>query len=323
MKIAFTWDYELFFGEKSGTVQQCMIQPTKDLLDIAERHQAKFTFFPDAGYLLHAKKQEDASKDLKLVLEQIKSWDLLGHETGLHIHPHWEDVVYENKEWKHNTSRYKLSDFNEADVDSIIHSYFQEVQQLISSPINSFRAGGWCVQPFSNLRAAFLSLGISTDSSVFYGGKNTNAPYNYDFKNAPNSSSWCFDKDILIENKNGKFLELPITSLRYSPLFFWRLFLLGRWNPVRHKPIGNGVPTSGGGSKKVLLSRYNTFCLSADGYFISQLEHAVKQAKKEKKRHLVVIGHPKACTLYSLEKLDLFMSKHKNEIEFVSLNQLK
>jgi hypothetical protein len=158
---------------------------------------------------------------------------------------------------------------------------------------------------------------------VFYGGKNTNSPYNYDFKNAPNRSSWCFDKDILIENKNGKFLELPITSLRYSPLFFWRLFLLGRWNPIRHKPIGNGVPTSGGGSKKVLLSRYNTFCLSADGYFISQLEHALKQAKKEKKRHLVVIGHPKACTLYSLEKLDLFMSKHKNEIEFVSLNQLK
>ena len=155
MKIAFTWDYELFFGEKSGTVQQCMIQPTKDLLDIAERHQAKFTFFPDAGYLLHAKKQEGALPDLKMVVEQIKAWDLLGHETGLHIHPHWEDVVYENKEWKHNTSRYKLSDFNEADVDSIIHRYFKEVQQLISSPINSFRAGGWCVQPFRILGLLF------------------------------------------------------------------------------------------------------------------------------------------------------------------------
>ena len=107
-------------------------------------------------------------------------------------------------------------------------------------------------------------------------------------------------------------MELPITSLRYSPLFFWCLFLLGRWDPFRHKPIGNGIPAQGGGSKKALLSKYHTLCLSADGYFISQLEKALKTARKDKKSHLVVIG----------QKLNLFMSKFKEEVEFVSLNQL-
>jgi hypothetical protein len=322
VKIAFTWDYELFFGEKSGTVQNCMIKPTDDLLQIAEENNAKFTFFPDAGYLVKAKQYESALPDLELVINQIKLWDARGHETGLHIHPHWEDVNYQNNEWIHNTNRYKISDFDQSQANTIIMNYFTEIQQLISSPVRSFRAGGWCIQPFLNFRDAFLNLGISIDSTAFYGGKNTNSPYYYDFINVPNKTSYRFDKDILIENHNGPFLELPITSLRYSPLFFWRLFLLGRWDPFRHKPIGNGIPAQGGGSKKALLSKYHTLCLSADGYFISQLEKALKTARKEKKSHLVVIGHPKACTLYSLEKLNSFMSKFKEEVEFVSLNQV-
>jgi len=98
LKIAFTWDYELFFGEKSGSVQQCMLEPTNELLRLAEKHGAKFTFFPDAGYLVHAKKNEQTLSDLALVIEQIKHWDAKGHETGLHIHPHWEDVLFEENE---------------------------------------------------------------------------------------------------------------------------------------------------------------------------------------------------------------------------------
>ncbi len=312
----------MFFGEKSGTVQQCMIQPTNDLLQIAAANQAKFTFFPDAGYLVHAKKFEQATADLNLVKAQIKSWDNSGHETGLHIHPHWEDVHYENDEWIHDIRRYKLSDFKAEDIASIMTTYFNEVQQFSEKPIQTFRAGGWCIQPFHNLRDAFIQLGILVDSSVFYGGKNTVTPYFYDFLNAPNAAVWRFDKDVLIENNKGDFYELPITSRRYSPLFFWRLFLLGRWDPKRHKPIGNGFPAAGGGSKIDLLMKKNTFCLSADGYFISQLESALKVARKEKAPHLVVIGHPKACTLYSLDKLAMFMAKHKQDVEFVSLSQL-
>ena len=322
MKIAFTWDYELFFGEKSGTVQQCMLEPTTELLRLAEKHGAKFTFFPDAGYLVHAKKNEQTLSDLALVIEQIKHWDAKGHETGLHIHPHWEDVLFEENEWKHDTKRYKISDFSPAEINSIIHNYFNGIKEFVNSPIVSFRAGGWCAQPFSDFVSAFSELGISIDSSVFFKGKNTNAPYNYDYSNAPNKTSWRFESDLLVENEHGNFTELAISSFKYSPLFFWRLFLLGRWDPSRHKPIGNGVPASGGGSKKDLLTKYNTFCVSADGYFVSKLDQTLATAIREKKTHLLVIGHPKACTKYSLEKLDEFMVKYKQQVEFVTLSQL-
>ena len=37
MKIAITWDYELFFGERSGSVAQCMLEPTNRLLSLAAK----------------------------------------------------------------------------------------------------------------------------------------------------------------------------------------------------------------------------------------------------------------------------------------------
>ena len=50
MKIAITWDYELFFGEQSGSAQKCMLEPGNRLLEIAQKNGAKFTFFVDDGF---------------------------------------------------------------------------------------------------------------------------------------------------------------------------------------------------------------------------------------------------------------------------------
>ena len=106
-------------------------------------------------------------------------------------------------------------------------------------------------------------------------------------------------------------------------MFFWRLFILGRLNPKDHKGIGDGVPAAGGGSKKKLLTQYNTLSVNADGYFITKVEAAMEKAKHLGHEHLVVIGHPKACTNFSLKSLDLFIEKYKGEVEFVTLSSLK
>ena len=37
--------YELFFGESVGTVEKCMIEPTNDLLNLAQGKDVFYTFF--------------------------------------------------------------------------------------------------------------------------------------------------------------------------------------------------------------------------------------------------------------------------------------
>ena len=51
MQIFLTYDYELFFGEPTGSVEKCIIEPTNLLREIAKRTGIKMIFFIDVGYL--------------------------------------------------------------------------------------------------------------------------------------------------------------------------------------------------------------------------------------------------------------------------------
>jgi len=321
MKIAITWDYELFFGDRSGAADKCMIEPTQRLISLAEKHNVPFTFFPDAGCLL---KFEEFNLDNQLseIQKQIRSWDNLGHETGLHIHPHWEKSSWNGQEWEHDLSYYKLSDFNKENAAQIVRSYTTCINRLLRKPMASFRAGGWCVQPFEHFSEALFAEGITVDTSVFKGGQNQTPPYQYDFSEVPDAHFWRFSTSPTKEDESGAFREFPIASTVYSPWFFWKLFVLGRLFPSRHKPIGNGIPAKGGGSKRDLLTRSHRLCVSADGYFASKLGSIVKKLEGNNEPILVVIGHPKALTEFSFETLDRFIGKHKGAHKFVTISQL-
>ena len=322
MKIALTWDYELFFGERSGSVEKCMLQPTTRLLEIAFKHQAKFTFFVDAGMLVKGAEIDGFQSELALIKEQISTWSANEHETGLHIHPHWEDAVWSSS-WEFDLKRYKLADFNEPKVNQIFDAYLAVLQPLSKQKIVSYRAGGWCIQPFNKLKAAFLKHNLHIESSIFQGGKNTTSPYNYDFTSAPKKEKWFFENDECRETENGNFIEIPIASQSYSPLFFWKLFVLGRLFPKKHKSIGNGSPAKGGGSRKDFLTKYNHLCVSADGYFVTQILKAIKEAEQKGWESIVIIGHPKACTEFSLNYLDKLISKLSKKHQFVCLKDLE
>lgn len=312
----------MFFGHKSGSVNRCMIEPTSRLLEISQRYDSKFTFYVDSGMLAKGKECKSFTSDFNQLSAQIKKWDSIGHETGLHIHPHWEDATW-NEGWQFDLKRYKISDFNKNEIPLIFDAYYQVLQSLIKQQIISYRAGGWCIQPFDEIKDSMERNQIGIESSVFPGGKNTTSPYYYDFTNIPSKNFWRFTDDICVEDPKGSFLELPISSQVYNPLFFWRLFILGRLLPSRHKPMGNGFPAKGGGSKKDFLTKKNLLCVSADGYFVTQIEKAIKKAELRGDKNLVVIGHPKACTKFSLEYLDQLLNKLSNKHEIVCLRDLE
>jgi hypothetical protein len=321
MKIAVTWDYELFFGDRSGTVEKCMVQPTAELLRIAEKHGASFTFFVDTGFLVQSKSQNIQPESLHKVEQQILSWQAK-HETALHIHPHWEDALWENNKWIFDLKRYKLADFTPEDQMAVVQKYFECLQHYSELPIVSYRAGGWCIQPFEPISETFKKLGIRVESSVFQGGKNEKSPYQYDFTSAPNLSRWRFETNPCSEVKNGFFEELPISAQRYSPLFFWKLFVKGRLRPDLHKPIGDGIPVKGGGSKKDFLTRSHWLCVSADGFYVTKIQDAINRAEKLGQKEMVIIGHPKACTVFSLQELDKLLHINRSKHSFVCLRDL-
>jgi hypothetical protein len=224
--------------------------------------------------------------------------------------------------WQHDLSHYKLSDFSAEEASHIVERYASYMNSILAHPLQSYRAGGWCAQPFTPVAEAMKKAGIRYDSSVFKGGKNTTSPYQYDFTVTPSASHWRFTEDPAVLDSEGAFTEIPIASMNYSPLFFWKLFVLGRLNPKQHKPIGNGVPAKGGGSKKDLLTRSHRLCVSADGYFSTQLNRALRKAQRANEPFMVVIGHPKALTPFGLHTLEAFISQHQRNHEFVTLSSI-
>ncbi|MDP1746370.1 MAG: hypothetical protein Q8L90_12380, partial [Bacteroidota bacterium] len=307
MNIYITLDYEIYFGENHGTVEKCILYPTSELIRIAEKHNVRFSFFVDCGFVLKLdefrKKFPQLEKDYKAITDQIKYLSDTGHDIQLHIHPHWEDSYYNGERWIIDVKRYKLVDFKETEIADIVYRYKKVLTDLTEKQIFAYRAGGWCLQPFSKLKKAFKQNNITLDSSVFRNGSYSSENYHYDFRGAPDKDIYRFEDEPEKENANGFFTELPISAIRNSPLFFWRLFLLGRKNPYLHKPLGDGKAMAAPGQRKKMLTQYTDCTVSIDGYNANLLQKALKKLQKKKFEQMVVIGHPKALSRYSIQKL--------------------
>lgn len=322
MKIFLTYDYELFFGEHAGSVEKCMLEPTNDLFNLAHGKDVFLTFFVDVGYLIQAEKYSDLKVELQTVKDQIQKMISLGHDVQLHIHPHWEKAEYVNGNWIMNVDgSYKLSDFDSTESDAIVRKYKAYLEQLIGRKVNAFRAGGWCIQPFDHLKNVFKETGIKIDSSVISGDFMMTHNYAIDFRDAPIKSKYKFEDDVCQEDDQGSFLEYPISSLRYSPLFFWRLYILGRLSPDNHKMIGDGIFLSQGGRKKRVLRTFTSSHVSSDGYYASKLNAALDKSINMEQEEMIVIGHPKGNTKFSIKALRKFIEKNHKKHQFISFQQ--
>lgn len=322
MNIYITLDYEIYFGENHGTVEKCIIYPTSELIRIAEKHRVRFSFFVDCGFILkldeYRKKYPQLEKDYAAITKQLKYLADTGHDIQLHIHPHWEDSYFNGERWIIDIKRYKLADFNENEIADIVYRYKQVLTALTNKTVFAFRAGGWCLQPFHKLKKIFQRNTITLDSTVFRNGFYVSENYEYDFRTVPDKTIYRFESDPARENKNGYFTELPISSIENSPLFFWKLFLLGRKNPHLHKPLGDGRAMPAPGYRKKLLTRYTNNPVSIDGYNAQLLQKVLKDLQKKNAENMVVIGHPKALSRYSIQKLEEFVEQNKENHNFTT-----
>ncbi len=315
--VNITFDYELFFGPESGSVNKCLIEPTNLLFDLAKKHDVKFVFFVDAGFLWHLKKYlhiEKCKAEFDRVSEQIKKLSDNGHEIALHVHPHWEDSIFENSTWKINVNRYKLSDFNDSGVEQIITKYHQTLIEITGKSCKSFRAGGWCMQPFSKIKKALEKNNIFVDSSVYRNGFHQYTAQSYDFRTAPDKTEWNFEDNECIENTAGKFSEIAITPSVLSPSFYFGLYLRMKLNPGKFKPMGDGTWLKDKNKiYKQFYSRTDHFAC-CDGFFASRLKPILLNLELEAgKNRMLILGHPKSMAKCSFTYLDEFIFFAKNK----------
>lgn len=315
MNIFLTFDYELFFGEKTGTVDKCIIEPTNNLLKISKKYSVPMTFFVDVGYLIRLETESAKHKVLKSDLSKIKNQitEILecGCDVQLHIHPHWERSYFDGEKWIIEIDGcYKLSDFEEGELVHIVTFYKEYLEEISRKKVHTFRAGGWCIQPFDRLKELFKEIGIKYDTSVFPGGHFESEHYDFDFRNAPHKSKYKFENDVCVEDPSGFFTEYPISSMKYSPLFYWKLYVLGRLFPNQHKMVGDGIFLSQPGRKKSVLTNFTWNHVSTDGYYASKLNSSLEDMDFKGYTDMVTIGHPKSNTLFSVHELDKFVNKN-------------
>ena len=327
MNLYITLDYELFFAEHSGSVEKSIIEPTKALIEACEPCMVKLCFFVDAGYLVRLEKFKSdfpkLQKDYELITEQIKYLHKNGHDIQLHIHPHWEDTDYHDNKWHMDTSRYRIHKFSADETEAIVASYKKALTDIVGDSVFAYRAGGWCIQPFTHLKYALQKHDIWLDSTLYHDGYKDNSTHYLDFRGMPDTTEWHFSDDPMVIDDDGFFTEVPISSTRVSPLFYIKYALLRKFNKKAHQVMGDGKGVGREGSdNREMLTKITPAVASIDGYRMSYLQKTLNAYAKKDAKHFVVMGHPKATTPYSLKKLREFVIENHSKHNFTTYTQV-
>lgn len=224
-----TFDYELFLGEKSGTVQECIIKPTNQLIKILVKNNIKAVFFIDTTFLIRLKEVAQsnilAKKDYESICTQLKQLANNNQYIFIHLHPHWLDAQYEVKTntWSlTNSSKYKVASLDDKTAEELFSQSIQllsDITQLPKQKFIGYRAGGWSIQPFSKFKKLFLQNGIKYEFSVIPGKLILSDTLEYNFVNAPQKIKYYFEDDVCKEEENGSFTQITISTIYLNKIF--------------------------------------------------------------------------------------------------------
>jgi hypothetical protein len=289
-------DYELFF-QRSGTIEKCLFEPSDALLRSARNHGYKITFYVDAGMLFRmqvcARSHRRLSVDFDRICRHLSEIVDAGHDIGLHVHPHWEDARLTDGGWDFNNTRYQLREFSGDEAADIVARYIKVLGEASGMTPTSYRAGGFCVEPFDIISSRLLNAGIDVDSSVVPGAYLKDADKGFDFRRIAASDWWYFEESPAVPRQDGRFLELPVTSQELPFWYYWgRLFarLGGNAEPCA---FGDGAAKRIGKVEvlKRLAGLSRVAEMSVDHPKANQLERLAGQLPARRICH--IMGHPK------------------------------
>lgn len=320
--VLLTFDYELFLGARTGTVKNCLIEPTRKLCDILDKYNAKGIFFIDTLSLIKIREILEMSKEYEQIIIQLKKLISDGHYVFPHIHPHWLDAKYlNNKQFDlSDLSKYSLASINLETVERIFNA---SMELLLSLGVNSnslgYRAGGWCIQPFSNYKDLFVKKEIKYDFSVLPGYKNETKEQRFDFSSIDKILPYTFSNEVELPTAQGEFIEFPISTISISSniKFFDKIIRKILWK-TGDRGFGDGISARTASAKSNALDQE---MISLDLLNVSKLKLYKSYINKNDYMHW--ISHPKMFTKHGLKSLDQFLKySHSNyivEYDFIKM----
>lgn len=327
--LLLTFDYELYLGKKSGTVLNSIIEPTDLILKTINKNDLKHVlFFVDTTYIKvledKAKTNNLAKSDLLLIKKQLTTILENGHYIFPHIHPHWIDAKYNDlkNEWSLNDfSKYRfhnISDELKYELFNYSITFIQSIQldAKVNYNIDSYRAGGWCIQPFIDFKSIFNLYGIKNDFSVLKGQSIKNNLFYFDFTKSPTRPIYNFSSDIIAEDNLGEFKEFSISDIKMNQsvkLISKLIKKLNRFN--NYAIIGDGtyVDKTEYGSTSEIIEKKSSEPASIDFLDSFKVKSYIDFLKEN--NYLQLISHPKLASENSLGNFDLFLKKLKDKYE--------
>lgn len=325
--VLFTFDYELFLGDRSGTVKDCILEPTRRLLALFLDFGYKAVFFVDTVYLMRlqeiAAQYPEASADREALQQQLTAIAQQGHFIFPHIHPHWLDADYlpaENQWSLNNTRYYQFSSLPAAKQQALFQRSVEMIRSITDPVmpdhrIDAYRAGGWSIQPFNHFRPYFLQFKISHEWSVIPGKYKFSDAHTFDFRAAPSQQPvYHFDMDVCLEEKNGPFTEWTISCLSVSRFERWVDFkvsgLLGRIRgkePLKGSTVTSVIREEGD-------ARENRDCIRMIASFerLNPFRLLKYRAAIRKSRYFHFISHPKMMSAYDFRMVEKLLISIKN-----------
>jgi hypothetical protein len=307
--ICLTFDYELFF-KVSGTISNSLIRPTESILNQMIRNGQKGTFFVDSLFLERLREIRAEEKQYHIVIEQLQRIISAGSRIELHLHPHWLDAEYDSGNWHFpHLDHYRMHSLTEDVINDIFvrgTQLLEEIAQKVeaSYKVLSFRAGGWCLQPFNKLKSGMKKAGIVIDSSVARGMVESGIR-RYDYTNAPDHSNWRFEDDPLRVDSDGSFCEIPISTYRRYVHDRVRKYLSHKVSGDVSVGDGRGLLAENTSSPLYLFTtrlQSSLAMLSIDSTPWLELQRGIDS---QKKGLAVIISHPKSMMMnLGLKNLD-------------------
>ncbi len=234
-------DYEVF-GNGAGDVMRDVVQPTRRLLDLCEKHGAKMTIMFEVGeYWAFERYDSRLRPDLgyspcAVMKTQAAEAMERGHDVQLHLHPQWVGAGYDQGVWKLRHSCWRLADLPDGmgseeqatSITGVLSRGKQTLEDLLK-PVKAdyecvcFRAGGFLAQPSRDIIRAMKRVGLRADSSVVKGYR-TDRPFTVDYSGAATARAawWTTDTELTEEGTPGEnVIELSVNS-RMEP--YWTSF---------------------------------------------------------------------------------------------------
>lgn len=227
-----TSDYEVW-GNGSGCVENCIIEPAERMLQIAEKFKAPITFFLDICEFWAF--QEIERKGLfnnkyipaTLIREQLRTAVKLGHDVQLHFHPQWLNYKFiSNQNWQLDSRYWRLPDVehyhnSEWNLENLFDKGISTLNSLFDDitpgyKVSTFRSGAWCIQPSEKIIEVLAKKGFAMDSTVAPGIKKNESQTKFDFSLHPNLPFWKVADKSLLELGQESLIEIPIATTYVS-----------------------------------------------------------------------------------------------------------